>query len=64
MEGARAQKIKWGSACTRSGKETVKATDVEGVENTLEFEELGRECWKQMEELRMSWKEKLKKATK
>lgn len=64
LEGARAQKIKWGSACTRSGKETVKATDVEGVENTLEFEELGRECWKQMEELRMSWKEKLKKATK
>jgi len=63
LEGARAQKIKWGSACTRSGKEMVKATDVEGVENTLEFEELGRECWKQMEELRMSWKEKLEKVT-
>ncbi|CAZ81543.1 unnamed protein product [Tuber melanosporum] len=64
LEGMQAQEIKWGSACTRSGKQMVKVTHVEGEENRPEFEELGRECWKQMEELRMSWKEKLERATK
>ncbi|PWW77263.1 NAD(P)-binding protein [Tuber magnatum] len=65
LEDVQAPGVKWGSACTRSGKQMVKATDVEGEENRLEFEELGRECWKQMEGLRMSWKEKLdREATK
>ncbi|CUS11808.1 unnamed protein product [Tuber aestivum] len=59
LKDVQAPGIKWGSACTRSGKQMVKATDVEGEENRPEFEELGRECWKQMEGLRMSWREKL-----
>ncbi|RPB03924.1 hypothetical protein L873DRAFT_1833316 [Choiromyces venosus 120613-1] len=60
LEGTGAQKIKWGSACDRMGREMVKATDVEGeVEDRTAFEELGRECWRQMEELRMVWMGKL-----
>lgn len=54
-----AEKVKWGSSVVTGGVESVKATDVEG-EGGVEWEELGRECWRQMEELREEWKGKLK----
>lgn len=39
---------------TRKGTKEVTREDRE------EFEELGRECWRQMEDLRMQWEERLK----
>ncbi|KAI1909198.1 3-keto-steroid reductase [Ophidiomyces ophidiicola] len=76
-------RVKWGSACDRSGREKVVCTEVEGwgfggvvgapqldgdrtrmrkrgavdltAEEKIEFEELGRKCWKEMEELRVEW---------
>ncbi|OQE23006.1 hypothetical protein PENSTE_c009G02493 [Penicillium steckii] len=76
-------KLKWGSAASRWGQESVASTETEGwghggvvgmnvvdadrnrrrkrgaTELTLEkkenFEELGRQCWKQMEDLRIKW---------
>ena len=78
-------KAKWGSCVTRSGRESVIRTEVEGWgargrvekldEETLrgrrrgvndltgkeraEFEELGRECWQQMETLRKEWETRM-----
>ncbi|KAH8149451.1 uncharacterized protein LAJ45_06530 [Morchella importuna] len=55
----KAEKVKWGSSVVTGGVESVKATEVEG-EGGVEWEELGRECWRLMEELREEWKGKLK----
>lgn len=60
-------KGKWGSAVTRWGKEIVRRTEVEGWGEGGErgggeretFEEAGRSCWKEMEELREQWEERL-----
>ncbi|KAH0612231.1 uncharacterized protein H6S33_010283 [Morchella sextelata] len=59
LEERGADKVKWGSSVVTGGKEGVKATEVEG-EGGVEWEELGRECWRLMEELREEWKGKLK----
>lgn len=60
LEDKKADRIKWGSATDKSGKELVKPTAVEG-ERGVEWEALGRDCWRQMEELRMDWKKRLSK---
>jgi 3-keto steroid reductase len=64
---------KWGSAVNRLGEERVRKSPVEGwlddkgrlvksESEKVEFEELGRECWKRMEELRGEWEERLREA--
>lgn len=60
LDAKKADRIKWGSATDRYGGELVKAVEVEG-EGSVEMEELGRDCWRQMEELRISWKKRLSK---
>jgi 3-keto steroid reductase len=50
-----AERVKWGSGCDRAGNEVLIPTEVEG-EGDEKWEELGRETWKQLEELRMAWK--------
>ncbi len=45
---------KWGSCTDRQGNETVRRTEVEG-EGSEGWEELGRSCWMQMEQLREEW---------
>lgn len=60
LEDKKAERVKWGSSTDKSGKEMVKATPVEG-EGGEEWEALGRDCWQQMEGLRMDWKKKLSK---
>lgn len=59
-------KTKWGSGTDRTGKESVRRTEVdgygfagEGTESREAFEELGRDCWTQMEELREEWEARL-----
>jgi 3-keto steroid reductase len=54
----KAERIKWGSGSDRAGREVLRVTEVEG-ESGEEWEQMGRETWKQMEELRMSWKARL-----
>lgn len=65
--------VKWGSAVNWIGNERVKKSEVEGwcdgngvatrdEEEKNKFEEDARECWKRMEELRIQWEERLKKA--
>jgi 3-keto steroid reductase len=65
--------VKWGSAVNWVGKERVKKSEVDGwcddkglviqdQEEKTEFEEGARECWRRMEELRVEWEERLKKA--
>jgi len=62
---------KWGSAVYRLGEERVKKSEVEGwfdrkgnpvesEEEKVQFEELGRECWKRMEGLRREWEARLR----
>lgn len=62
---------KWGSAVSRLGEERVKKSEVEGwfdlkgnavksEEERVQFEELGRECWKRMEALRVEWEARLR----
>lgn len=59
-------KAKWGSSADRTGNARVIRTEVEGygVQGESgamqEFGELGRECWRQMEELRGEWEERIK----
>lgn len=60
LDAKKADRIKWGSATDRYGGELVKAVEVEG-EGSEEMEELGRDCWRQMEELRINWKKRLSK---
>lgn len=50
--------IKWGSGTDRAGHERVVKTAVEG-EWEDRWEELGRQCWAQMESLRQEWEERL-----
>ncbi|KAI5841477.1 hypothetical protein DFP73DRAFT_633267 [Morchella snyderi] len=59
LEQKGAERVKWGSSVVTGGVESVRATEVEG-EGGAEWEELGRECWRLMEELREEWKGKLK----
>jgi 3-keto steroid reductase len=54
----KAERIKWGSGCDRTGREVLMVTEVEG-KGGEEWEQMGRETWKQMEELRVSWKARL-----
>lgn len=65
--------VKWGSAVDWVGKDRVKKSEVEGwcddkgrsiknEEEKNEFEENARSCWERMEELRIQWEERLKKA--
>ncbi|KAI5859053.1 hypothetical protein BZA05DRAFT_383221 [Tricharina praecox] len=56
-----AQRKKWGSGSDRAGKGVLRVTDVEG-ESGEEWEELGRDVWRQMEELRVVWKARLEEA--
>lgn len=49
---------KWGSGTDRAGRERVLKTAVEG-EGEEGWEELGRQCWAQMESLRQEWEERL-----
>lgn len=56
--GGGGRPIKWGSSTDRAGREHVIKTAVEG-EWEDRWEELGRQCWKQMEELRQEWEERL-----
>lgn len=58
LEDKEADRVKWGSGTDRLGNELVKETEVEGEEEEG-WEALGRECWRQMEELRMEWKKKV-----
>jgi 3-keto steroid reductase len=88
LDGARAERVKWGTSTDRSGECRVKKTEVDGwgwegrveevralksehkltgrrpgavdvtAEKLVEFEELGAECWKRMEELRERWEER------
>lgn len=60
LDAKKAGYIKWGSATDRCGRELVKPTEVEGG-GSEEMEELGRDCWRQMEELRVDWKKRLSK---
>lgn len=60
LDAKKADRIKWGSATDRYGEELVKAVEVEG-EGGEEMEELGRDCWRKMEELRINWKKRLSK---
>lgn len=60
LDAKKADRIKWGSATDRCGGELVKEMEVEG-EGSEEMEELGRDCWRQMEDLRMNWKKRLSK---
>lgn len=60
LDAKKADRIKWGSATDRWGVELVKETEVDG-EGSEEMEELGRDCWRQMEDLRINWKKKLSK---
>lgn len=55
-----AEKLKWGSGSDRAGNGVLRPTEVEG-EGGEEWEQLGRETWRQLEELRVQWKEKLQK---
>ncbi|KAF8254147.1 NAD(P)-binding protein, partial [Wilcoxina mikolae CBS 423.85] len=50
-----AERVKWGSGSDRAGNEVLIPTEVEG-EGGEKWEELGRETWKQLEELRVAWK--------
>lgn len=59
LDATTADCIKWGSATDRCGGGLVKVTEVEGEGS--EMEELGRDCWRQMEELRKNWKKRLSK---
>ncbi|TID15159.1 3-keto-steroid reductase [Venturia nashicola] len=72
-EGKTRRAVKWGSAVNWIGNERVKKTEVEGwcdgngvairdEEEKSDFEENARECWKRMEDLRIQWEERLKKA--
>ena len=58
LESKSAGGTKWGSACSRTGQEFVKATPVDN-EGEDGWEDLGRDCWRMMEDLRMSWKKRL-----
>lgn len=49
---------KWGSGTDRAGRERVVATAVEG-QGEDGWEELGRRCWGEMENLRQEWEERL-----
>lgn len=70
--GGDAAAIKWGSATNWRGSERVKVTEVEGLydekgvrddeEKREQFYGLGRDVWRQMEELRMEWEQRLKDA--
>jgi len=53
-----AERKKWGSGSDCMGKGVLRVTDVE-EESGEEWEELGRDVWRQMEELRVMWKSKL-----
>lgn len=49
---------KWGSSTNRTGRERVRATLVEG-RGQEGWEELGRECWMEMEALRNDWEARI-----
>lgn len=72
-QGRTRRAVKWGSAVNWIGNERVKKSEVEGwcdgngvairdEEEKNDFEETARECWKRMEELRVQWEERLKRA--
>ncbi|KAL7273140.1 3-keto-steroid reductase [Rhizina undulata] len=52
------ERVKWGSGSDRWGNEVLRETPVEGGSGE-EWEALGRDCWKRMEELRVRWKKRL-----
>jgi 3-keto steroid reductase len=62
-------KFKWGSAVNWLGKERVKKTIAEGwvdeagqpakEKEKMAFEDLGKRCWAEMEELRKAWEKRL-----
>lgn len=56
--GGDGQPRKWGSGTDRAGRERVLTTAVEG-EGEDGWEELGRQCWAEMEKLRQEWEERL-----
>lgn len=58
LADSQAEKKKWGSGSDRMGKGVLRVTDVED-EGGEAWEELGRDAWRQMEELRIMWKAKL-----
>ncbi|KAA8910253.1 hypothetical protein FN846DRAFT_898067 [Sphaerosporella brunnea] len=58
LKETKAERKKWGSGSDRAGREVLKITEVEG-EGGEEWEALGRETWRQMEELRVMWKKRL-----
>jgi 3-keto steroid reductase len=54
------ERKKWGSGCDRWGNEDLRMTTVES-DGDEEWEELGRQAWKGLEELRTAWKAKLER---
>lgn len=59
-------KVKWGSSTDRGGNESIRRTEVEGygfageeIEGREAFDELGKDCWRQMEELREEWEARI-----
>lgn len=59
-------KVKWGSSTNRAGNESIRRTEVDGYGLVGEeskgreaFEELGRDCWMQMEKLREDWEARI-----
>ena len=74
--GLKIARFKWGSSTDRWGHESVVKTAVAGLweedpsgrlleasgEERENFENLGRECWRQMEELRTAWEDGLGRA--
>lgn len=59
-------KVKWGSSTDRGGNESIRQTEVEGygfageeIEGREAFDELGKDCWRQMEELREEWEARI-----
>lgn len=53
-----AERVKWGSGSDRSGNGVLRKTEVD-EEGGEEWEALGRDTWRQMEELRLLWKGRL-----